>query len=95
MRLRLSGHLIADSEAELDAFGQAFGLGKKDRSSGSPVPHYVLAASRRGAAIVAGAIPLAPPMWAAKLAEINAQKEHLTRRGTRSAPEGQLRLFVA
>lgn len=68
----LSGHLIADTEAELDAFAQSFGLPRKDRSSGSPIPHYLLAASRRSAVIAAGAIPLEPAAWARKLAEISS-----------------------
>lgn len=71
----LSGHLIADTEEELDDFGASFGLPQKDRSSGSPIPHYLLASSRRDAVIAAGAIPLDPAAWARKLADISSGME--------------------
>lgn len=84
----LSGHLIADSVEELDAFGAAFGLSPKDRSIGSVIPHFLLASSRRDAAIAAGAIPLAPAAWATKLSEIDAEPK----RGRPHRPQRQAAL---
>ena len=75
----LSGHLIADDEAELDAFGENFGLTRDDRSRGTAIPHFLLAAGRRAAAIEAGAIPLTPAQWTAKLKEIAGGHQHTKR----------------
>lgn len=98
----LSGHLIADTVEELDSFGAAFGLSPKDRSSGCAIPHYLLASSRRDAAIAAGALPLAPEAWTAKLSQISAsltspRKRVADRKGVepkvKRAQQPQLGLF--
>jgi len=79
----LSGHLIADTEHELDTFGEALGLSKKDRSSGAAIPHFLLAAGRRDAAMAMGAVPLDAVARARKIEEIAA--------GDRRKPEAPAR----
>lgn len=69
-----SCHMIADTEAELHAMADAIKLARVHFQAPPEHmhPHYDLVTSKRGLAIAAGAVVLAPLPWGEKLREIRS-----------------------
>ena len=67
----LSGHLIADSTAELQDFANRLGIGIECASLDSVVPHYQIVATLQPVAIAAGAVLLSRDEFSNRIRSIN------------------------